>query len=262
MIAQTKFDLNPETIFVQGGTFKMGCTNEQRSDCFEHEKPTHEVILNDFNIGKFEVTVEQYLQFVNSTKTHFPLWLEKGNEYNIKTGTNEYYKSRGYKRLGNVKLPIVGVSWNDAVAYCVWLTKKTDTKFRLPTEAEWEYAARGGVKSGSYKYSGSNNADEVSWYFGNSLCKTHEVGTRTANELDIYDMSGNVWEWCSDWYGDYSDSPVEADNSTGPSSGSSRILRGGGWNNFPRHCRVAYRHYSAPTNCDNDIGFRVVFDSQ
>ncbi|MFM7153813.1 MAG: formylglycine-generating enzyme family protein, partial [Bacteroidota bacterium] len=126
---------------------------------------------------------------------------------------------------------------------------------RLPTEAEWEYAARGGNKSNGYEYSGSNNLNEVGLYWDNFGSKTHAVGEMNPNELGLYDMSGNVWEWCSDWKGDYpSGSQI---NPTGPTNGSSRVIRGGSWNDYPRNCRVAVRHYGAPGHRSGYLGFRL-----
>ena len=132
----------------------------------------------------------------------------------------------------------------------------TGKTFRLPTEAEWEYAARGGSKSKDYKYSGSNNIDDVAWYDGNSSYKTHEVGTKAPNELGLYDMSGNVWEWCSDWYGEYSSSTQT--NPTGPTSGSYRVLRGGSWDSYAEFCRVSYRSSYTPADRYSYNGLRLV----
>ncbi len=247
----------PATVPVKGGTFTMGCTKEQGGDCGDDEKPPHQVTLSDFNIGQFEVTVEQYMQFVTDTKTHYPEWLEEKSDYNIKTGKDDHYKKIGYA-LQNPKNPIVGVSWDDATAYCQWLSIKTGKKYRLPTEAEWEYAARGGSQSRSYKYSGSNNIGEVAWYTDNSDNKTHTVGTKKANELGIYDMSGNVWEWCSDSYSNYSSTAVK--NPTGAGEkGTDRVARGGSWGLNAQDCRVSDRLSGTPANRNNYLGFRVVF---
>jgi formylglycine-generating enzyme len=240
----------PDMVFVQGGTFQMG-SNDGESD----EKPVHSVTLSDFHIGKYEITVAQYLQFCTETNTNWPEWLEKGNSYHVETGTDAYYKNKGYTRKGSDNLPIVGVSWNDVVAYTQWLSRKTSKKYRLPTEAEWEFAARGGNNSNSSKYSGSNSIENVAWYTSNSGGKTHPVGTKQANDLGIYDMSGNAWEWCSDWYGSYSSGAIT--NPKGASSGSSRVLRGGSWLNFDDFCRVALRGNAEPVIRNSYIGFRV-----
>ena len=154
--------IGPAMVYVKGGTFEMGST-EGSND----EKPVHRVTVSDFMLGKYEVTVAEYMQFVEETQSHFPEWLEAGNAYHIETGNNAYYKDKGYTSRQS-RLPIVGVSWADAVAYCEWLTKKNGKLYRLPTEAEWEYAARGGSSSQGYTFSGSNDANSVGWTDANS----------------------------------------------------------------------------------------------
>ena len=163
---------------------------------------------------------------------------------------------------------MVYVSWKNAVAYCEWLTQREwgagrlpqSYEYRLPTEAEREYAARGGKNGRSTKYSGSDNLGEVGWYDGNSGGKTHEVGGKRANELGLYDMSGNVWEWCWDWYGEYSSSSQR--DPVGPGSGSFRVARGGSWLSGARRCRVANRYYSSPGRAYDYRGFRVALAPQ
>jgi formylglycine-generating enzyme required for sulfatase activity len=154
--------------------------------------------------------------------------------------------------------PVIHVSWNDANEYCNWLSRKTAKNYRLPTEAEWEYAARGGNQSRGYTYSGSNNVDEVAWYNGNSGSATHAVGQKGPNEMGLYDMSGNVWEWCKDWYGGdyYKISP--AIEPKGPSDGSYRVARGGGWSLSARYCRPSFRYDYNPVNRYHGLGFRLV----
>ena len=200
-----------EMIAVKGGTFTMGATSEQGSDAESDEKPTHSVTLSDYYIGKFEVTQELWQAVMGNNPSYY-----KGNN-----------------------LPVEQVSWNDVQEFIKKLNQKTGANFRLPTEAEWEYAARGGNKSQGYKYSGSNTIGNVAWYTDNSGSKTHQVGTKAPNELGIYDMTGNVWEWCQDWYGSYSrDSQT---NPKGASSGSSRVYRGGSWYygaKSPAECRI------------------------
>ena len=247
----------PATVPVKGGTFTMGCTKEQGSDCQDDEKPAHQVTLSDFNIGKYEVTNEQFVQFLN----------EKGNQTEggiewLDLGKEDYYdiddiKGRFTIKNGREKMPIRNISWYGATAYCNWLSNKTGKTYRLPTEAEWEYAARGGNQSRGYKYSGSNNIGEVAWYNDNSDSKTYTVGTKKGNELGIYDMSGNVWEWCSDFYSNYSSAAVK--NPTGAERGASRVLRGGSWLNTAQGCRVSNRGSYAPADRGTDLGFRVVF---
>ncbi|MDR2970771.1 MAG: formylglycine-generating enzyme family protein [Bacteroidales bacterium] len=219
-----------EMVYVQGGIFNMGCTSEQGSDCWDNEKPAHQVTVGSFYIGKYEVTQALW-------------WAVMGNNPSYFKGDN---------------LPVEKVSWDDVQQFIRKLNEMTGKRFRLPTEAEWEYAARGGNKSQGYKYSGSNSLYNVAWYDDNSGEKTHPVGTKNPNELGIYDMSGNVWEWCGDWYGEnyYSSSP--ASNPTGPSYGSARVLRGDSWGASAEHCRVSRRHSNAPDDRADDYGFRLL----
>jgi formylglycine-generating enzyme required for sulfatase activity len=215
-------------IFVEGGEYLMGSENGDGD-----EKPVHKVMVNSFYIDKYEVTQREYEKVM---------------------GNNPSYSK-------NPSAPVEQVSWNDAVAYAQKIGK------RLPTEAEWEYAARGGNKSRGYTYSGSNTIGDVAWYGSNSRGTTRPVGTKQPNELGIYDMSGNVWEWCSDWYSDtyYSSSPLT--NPTGLSSGTYRVLRGGSWDNLDLNCRVANRLRDDPASRDviptirsYYYGFRCVQD--
>ena len=207
---------------VEGGTFQMGSETGD-SD----EKPVHEVKLNGFSIGQTEVTQE--------------LW-------EAVMGTNPSY----WKGL---KLPVEKVSWDNCQTFITKLNSLTGQQFRLPTEAEWEYAARGGNQSKGYTYSGSNNLEDVAWYTSNSGSETHNVGTKSPNELGIYDMSGNVWEWCQDWVDSYSSSSQT--NPAGPSSGSRRVIRGGSWRSSVGGCRVAYRSYCWPDSRYDDLGLRL-----
>lgn len=224
-VGNVSFDM----IKVEAGSFIMGCTSEQGSDCSSNESPYHRVtITNDYYIGKFEVTQELYEAVMGVNPSHW----------------------KAFDR------PVEQVSWNDAMEFCSELSRLTGRRFTLPTEAEWEYAARGGKKSTNAKYSGSSSIATVAWYDGNSGSQTHPVGRLRANELGIYDMSGNVLEWCLDWYGYYS-SAMQTDP-MGPGSGSSRVLRGGSWDYVAVSCRVADRMSGSPGYRSNCIGFRVV----
>lgn len=248
------------TVFVQGGTFTMGCTSEQGSECQEDEKPDHQVKVNSFYLDKYEVTNAHFCSFLNEegNKTEGgKTWLDISSEYcNIEVESGNYRPKSGY-----VNHPVVEVTWYGAAAYCKWRSKKTGKKYRLPTEAEWEYAARGGSKSKNNKYAGSNDPGSVAWYSENSGSKTHEVGKKSSNELGLYDMSGNVWEWCSDWYdGNYyaNFSGSVANNPKGPSGGDYRVLRGGSWSSYTGLCRVSLRGRDIPNGSYSNLGFRCL----
>ena len=217
-------------IDVEGGTFTMGATSEQGSDAGSDEKPTHEVTLSNYSIGETEVTQELWQAVMGSNPSNFK---------------------------GDLQRPVECVSWNDCQTFINKLNQLTGENFRLPTEAEWEYAARGGKESKGYKYSGSNTIGKVAWFTDNSSSTTHAVKTKQPNELGLYDMSGNVWEWCADWFSNsyYASSP--ASNPTGPSSGSLRVLRGGSWYLNAWYCRVAYCSHDSPDYRNDDGGFRL-----
>ena len=212
---------------IEGGTFTMGATPEQGDDALDAERPAHQVTLSNFSIGQTEVTQA--------------LWVAV-------MGTNP---SRFSDRPNN---PVEGVTWNDCQEFITQLNALTGKNFRLPTEAEWEFAARGGNKSLHYKYAGSNDIDEVAWYSENAS-STQAVGSKKANELGIFDMSGNVWEWCQDYYGDYSSN--DQTNPTGPEGGSDRVRRGVGWNGSAVSARVSHRSSRAPTYKYNSLGLRL-----
>jgi formylglycine-generating enzyme required for sulfatase activity len=212
---------------VEGGTFTMGATSEQGSDAHNGEKPAHQVMLSSFSIGKYEVTQEEWEVVMGSNPSNF----------------------KGAKR------PVEFVSWDDCQEFIRKLNVLTGKRFRLPTEAEWEYAARGGNRSQGYKYAGGNNISSVAWYDGNAGRETHPVGQKQSNEMGLYDMAGNVWEWCQDWKGVYSSSPQT--NPTGPSSASLRVYRGGSWGNYARYCRVSIRYYFKPDYRSSYLGLRL-----
>lgn len=230
-------------VAVEGGTFTMGATAEQDSDAYDREKPAHQVTLSSFCIGETEVTQALWLAVMGSNPSYF-------------TPSNNYAE--------NLQRPVEYVSWNDCQTFISRLNELTGKTFRLPTEAEWEFAARGGNKSKGYKYAGSNNINEVAWYRDNIPSQssgttgygtTQTVATRMPNELGLYDMSGNVLEWCQDWYDSYSSGAQT--NPIGPASGSDRVDRGGSWINNARFCRVSYRNYSYPSLRGSYLGLRL-----
>lgn len=219
-------------MLVEGGAFMMGATGEQGEDAYDDEKPMHEVTLGRYYLAETEVTQALWKAVMGSNPSKI-----KGDD-----------------------LPVERVSWDDCQLFIKKLNALTGEKFRLPTEAEWEYAARGGNKKKGYKYAGSDDVGAAGWYAGNSLDKTHAVKTKTPNELGLYDMCGNVWEWCSDWYGDYGEASQL--NPKGPSSGKSRVIRGGSWLVFAKLLRVSLRHYNAPDYKFVDLGFRLALPAE
>ena len=223
-----KNGISIDMVRVEAGTFTMGATREMENP-YDDEKPTHQVTLtNNYYIGRYEVTQA--------------LWKAvMGNNPSKYEGDN---------------LPVEQVSWDDCQEFISKLNIITGKTFRIPTEAEWEYAARGGKKSRCYQYSGSNNISDVAWYVYNSDSKTHAVGTKQANELGIYDMSGNVNEWCQDRYGFYSSSSQV--NPTGSNSRYNRVYRGGSWLNNAGFCRSSYRRSNTSDNCNSYLGLRLV----
>ena len=215
-------------VAVEGGTYWMGSADDD-GDAYSDERPRHEVTLSSFAIGQTEVTQELWEAVMGSNPSYF----------------------RGSS------LPVEQVSWNDCQEFLTKLNALTGRQFRLPTEAEWEYAARGGQSSRGYKYSGGDNIDEVAWYDDNSGFATHAVGTKAANELGLYDMSGNVWEWCQDWYSSSYYSNSAQSNPQGPDSGSYRVCRGGSWDFIAWYCRVANRNYYTPSVRHDPLGLRL-----
>ena len=223
-----KNGISIDMVKVDAGSFMMGATSEMQNP-YGDETPVHQVILtNDYYMGKYEVTQALWQAVMGNNPSKF-----KGDN-----------------------LPVESVSWKDCQKFISKLNKKTGRKFRLPPEAEWEYAARGGKKSRGYQYSGSSNISDVAWYAGNSSNKTHPVGTKQANELGLYDLSGNVWEWCQDCHGSYVSSSQT--NPIGANSGSKRVSRGGSWYYNARCCRSSYRYCDAPDYRFNYIGLRLV----
>jgi formylglycine-generating enzyme required for sulfatase activity len=211
-------------VLVQGGTFQMGSTTGH-SD----EKPVHSVTLSSFYISKYEVTQALWQEVMGSNPSYF-----KGSNF-----------------------PVEHVSWNDVQTFITKLNQQTGLNFRLPTEAEWEYAARGGASTSSATYAGSDNIDEVAWYGSNSGNTTHPVGQKKANKLGLYDLSGNVYEWCADWYGAYSSAAQTNPTGSATASGYGRVIRGGGWDEYDSSCRVAFRRFDSPDNTLFSEGFRL-----
>jgi hypothetical protein len=220
------FEEIDDMVFVQGGTFTMG---SNLSSPRGNEMPPHQVTVNDFYISKYPVTQALWKQIMRTNPS-----------------ANQDCNN----------CPVDKVNWNSAQAFIQKLNAKTGKKYRLPTEAEWEFAARGGNQSNGYKYSGSDDINVVAWYNGNSGGKTHPVGTKAANELNIYDMSGNVFEWVNDWYADYSSTAQT--NPRGPSNGTKRILRGGSWYDVAEFSRVTFRNPENQGLIDPHVGFRLV----
>jgi formylglycine-generating enzyme len=269
----------PEMILVEGGSFKMGrddANDKIKGNEFSNELPRHEVKLNSFYLGKYEVTVKEYKEFITATKKSMPpapdsAWFAEHPD------TKMFYPLSKTQWWGwKDNFPIHNINWFEAVEYCNWLSQKQGLQkvytinksevtwnlsangYRLPTEAEWEYAARGGNLSKSYRFSGSNNIDEVAWYDGTTKYKgPAPVGTKKANELGIFDMSGNVWEWCNDYFTSnyYANSAKE--NPTGPGPNTYRVLRGGSWHYRDEYARIADRDGPNAAFTNFNYGFRI-----
>ena len=236
-------------VYVQGGTFIMGTSEDEDEYANENEQPSHSVTLSDYMIGQTEVTQELWQAVMGTNPSHFK---------------------------NNPRRPVECVTWKDCQNFIKKLNEMTGQNFRLPTEAEWEFAARGGVKSKGYKFSGSDKLTEVAWMWQNSgiaflfrpddegdfealernHCKPHAVATKKPNELGIYDMCGNVWEWCQDWFGEYESTPQT--NPTGPASGENYVTRGGAWSNDEDFCRPTFRQdFDMPEEDDTVQGLRL-----
>jgi formylglycine-generating enzyme required for sulfatase activity len=222
-----------EFVLVEGSCFRMGSppASEER---FSNEEPHHEVCLNSFWMGKYEVTQDQYAKVTGDNPSSF----------------------KGKNR------PVENVTRLDAQSFIHKLNKMSGKSYRLPTEAEWEFAAMGGTRSRGYTYSGSNNPDVTCWFEGNSGKETHPVGQKQPNEIGLFDMSGNVAEWCKDWYDAFFYATSPKYNPEGPSSGKFRSLRGGGWRSPARYTRTENREWAPPSGYNDDIGFRILLPKQ
>ncbi len=230
IVTESAIDL--EMVHVQGGGFMMGCLPEKDNACKRNELPAHEQIIASFYIGKFEITQDQWKKVMGSLPDRFD---------------------------GCGLCPIVDVSWHDIQLFLRKLNELCGKQFRLPTEAEWEYAAKGGLSSKGYRFAGSENLDEVAWYADNSNQKTNPVGTKLPNELGLFDMTGNVWEWCEDRYGfyEYRNVPMAKREDIG----IERVTRGGACDSFNESCRLVFRSSANPDARSFTLGFRVALDA-
>lgn len=210
---------------VEGGSFQMGNADE---DAYRDETPVHKVTVSSFYMGETEVTQALWQAVMEDTPSRF----------------------KGDKR------PVENVNWTSCQMFVLTLSQITGYHFRLPTEAEWEYAARGGKKAHGCRYAGKNKIGGVAWFVDNSGNKPHNVKGKSPNELGLYDMSGNVWEWCADWYGQYKRNSTN--DPQGPDSGEYRVLRGGCWNSNDWYCRVSNRSFNNPDYGSDGYGFRLV----
>jgi formylglycine-generating enzyme required for sulfatase activity len=222
---QSAAKISIEMVRIPGGTFMMG---SESSEAISNERPVHPVTVSGFEIGKYEVTQAEWASVMGGAHPSF-----------FKTGGDT--------------LPVEKVSWNDVQGFIRKLNQKTGLRYRLPTEAEWEYACRAGTTGDRY-----GSIDSIAWYYGNSGGRTHEVGGKTPNGFGLYDMLGNVLEWCQDWYGVYS--AGAQNNPPGAGSGSSRVYRGGSWNHFAQYARASLRRDRTPSYRDLDLGFRLARD--
>ncbi len=215
-----------DMVHVEGGTFMMGATAEQQGVAYADEHPAHPVTVNSFTIGKFEVTQAQWEAVMGTNPSAF----------------------KGENR------PVDNVSWDEVQSFIRKLNAETGYNYRLPTEAEWEYAARGGQLSKGYRYAGDSTLKYIAWYEENAKKKTHTVGGKSPNELGLYDMSGNVWEWCQDHYVPYATGDQET------ATGMQYVLRGGGWGSSSTLCRVSFRAYNYSSSRRSNYGFRLVLE--
>lgn len=245
------FNTLQNMIPIEGGTFLMGCEPNQQL-CDEDEKPAHHVQLEAFSLGKYEVSIAEFETFVIATgyQTAAVKELDLFNGFQKLNG-------EPFSLQEKTVYPMSMISYFDAKAYCDWLKKETGLPFRLPTEAEWEFAARGGLKSKNTPFAGGETLQELGWYRENSNCEMQASGAKKPNELGLYDMSGNVWEWCSDRYMEAYYKISEKVNPKGPLSGTYRVFRGGCWDCEEKTCSVTYRGRNTPEFRSSIVGFRV-----
>lgn len=235
--------INMPMIYVEGGEFEMGATEEQNEDALSDEYPVRVVRIDSYYIGKYEITQKQWKAVM-------------GNDFSVHESFYEWFPS--IEECFGDDFPVFFISMEDAQEFCNKLSEKTGKKYTLPTEAQWEYAARGGIYKMKTKYSGSNDIDAVAWYIGNAEDKVHPVGQKKANILGIYDMTGNVWERCSDFYGTYDEEDIQ--NPIGPDNGDYYVSRGGSFYTEANDCRVSNRgqNRAIPIAQWAFFGFRVV----
>ncbi|MDW7691397.1 SUMF1/EgtB/PvdO family nonheme iron enzyme [Flammeovirgaceae bacterium SG7u.111] len=249
-------DLIPNMVFVKGGSFLMGSNLGGKN-----ERPVHNVKVSDFYIAKHEVTHAEFINFLNAVGCGAN-GIYNGEELldiqdeGCAIGYNNGFYFKGSAFANDPRCPVISVTWMGATAYAKWMASTSGKKYRLPTEAEWEFAARSGGKD--HTYSGGNTLKNMGWYKVNSAGKTQPVGTKQPNALGVYDMSGNVWEWCNDWYAtDFYARSKDSSNPKGPSTGVKRICRGGNWTNSAESCRTTDRSSYPPSAGFNGLGFRL-----
>lgn len=237
---ETAYGMKLEMVYVEGGTFLMGGTEDQGDEVQDNELPVRKVKLNSFYIGKFVITQDQWERVMGTDVR------EQWGKAELDLGISEE----------GPDFPMYYISWQEATAFCEKLSEETGKKYALPTEAQWEYAARGGRKDVPGRFSGSDNLLEVAWSYQDTVRRLQKVGLKKPNELGLYDMSGNVYEYCSDNYDLYD--PEDTDNPTGAPTSPYRVTRGGSYIDKPFRCRVAYRGTPTPTFSATNIGFRIV----
>lgn len=241
--------------YVEGGNFNMGSKETGR------EQPIHQVEISSFYMSCYPTTNEQFVPFLNARDNQAEKginWVNlEGNYSGVKCGIRK--TADGFECItGLEKHPMIYVNWDGARAYCEWLSAQTGQAYRLPSESEWEYAARGGRHQNDFSYAGSNDLNEVGWYKQNSHGQTKPVGLKFSNELGLYDMSGNVWEWCADhWHENYKGAPKDGSAWLTGGDSTRRVVRGGSWVDNDYYCRVSYRDWGNAGSRDDTVGFRV-----